>query len=163
MNSKKMILVAVMALFIGSTLYGCANYAKVGAYPTWDWRARPNIKTLQDNWTDYDIYTADVSWTGWPVCTLFDPKDDDRNLTGRTWTRVNDDKRFSDQISYTETFTRGGYPDVLSILGSDDQVWGYLYCQDNFRAVAKLVDDKTMYVYRPFAPSQNDASSVEGE
>jgi hypothetical protein len=116
------------------------------------------IQKLQENWKDYHVSYAGNS-PGVPAGIMFDPKDDGRELVGDTWTRVKDGKTVSEIISWISTYT-GFYPRLHVVLGPDKQLFGYIfYPWGSGDIVAKLIDERTLYVYDLPSPVYFDNSS----
>jgi len=126
--------------------YGCAGYGKITAKP---WGETVTVGELAKTSEKYDVSYSDQWPTAYPACFIFDPKDDGRTLIGDTWIRIEDPERIPELISWISSFSRS-YPTVQRVFGPDDQLYGFLYCDSDYRTVAKVVDQNTMYVYRPF-------------
>jgi hypothetical protein len=104
------------------------------------------IQKLQENWKDYRISYAGTS-ISIPAAIMFDPKDDERELVGDRWTRVESKETVSEIVGWINTYTQF-YPRLHVILGPDNQLFGYIFypwIADNI--VAKLIDEGTLYVY----------------
>jgi hypothetical protein len=130
---------------------GCAlhtGYGKIRAQP---WRGeRITIQELQENWEDYTIHYAGLS-VGTVSGIMFDPKNDNRTLTGDKWIKVEDQETLAELISWMKTYVAYD-PQVWKILGPDNDLYGYLlYPGYQFsspdQAVVKVVNDTTMYMY----------------
>jgi hypothetical protein len=156
MNSNKylyVILIGVMIVFLFS---GCASiipgYGKLWPQPMRGERVA--IEQLVENWGDYVIHYAGLN-VGNPAGIMFDPKDDDRTLTGDKWIKVEDKETLSELIGWMKSYTEY-YPRIWRILGPNNEFFGYLFYPsyrmyaDN--VVIKVIDDKTMYVYDVESP-----------
>ncbi|MBW1672926.1 MAG: hypothetical protein JRF06_04870 [Deltaproteobacteria bacterium] len=76
---------------------------------------------------------------------IFDPKNDDKTLTGDKWIKIEDQEILSALIGWIQTYIQFD-PRLWRIVGPDDQCYGYLFCACN-HVVIKSVDDTTIYVY----------------
>jgi hypothetical protein len=156
MNSNKylyVILIGVMIVFLFS---GCASiipgYGKLWPQPMRGERVA--IEQLVENWEDYVIHYAGLN-VGNPAGIMFDPKDDDRTLTGEKWVKVEDKETLLELVGWMKSYTEY-YPQIWRILGPNNEFFGYLFYPsyrmyaDN--VVIKVIDDKTMYVYDVESP-----------
>jgi len=76
---------------------------------------------------------------------MFDPKNDDKILTGDKWIKIEDKETLSELIGWIRTYIQFD-PRLWRILGPDDQFYGYLFFAWG-HVVIKVVDDRTMYMY----------------
>lgn len=131
---------------------GCAwlkGYAKVRLSTEYD---DMTIEKLEANWSDYSISYAGMS-TSNPAGIMFDPKNDGRKLIGDRWVRVEDRETVSEIIGWIKTYTQF-QPRLHVLLGLDNQLYGYVfYAWGHDYIVAKLIDDKTLYVYDLVSPN----------
>ena len=113
-----------------------------------------NIQALEKNWEAYTIYYTRTGGTHYGnVALLFDPKDDDRTLVARRWTRIEDKKTLS---SIIDNMDRRGYrPGMYTIVGPNGKNYGYLYAARRW-LITKVESDTKMHVYdfptRPSGP-----------
>jgi hypothetical protein len=149
MNRKHYIYGTIIAMIMVFLFSRCAafltGYGKIRPQP---WHGeRVTIQELQENWKDYTIYYAGLS-VGTVAGIIFDPKNDKRTLTGDKWIKVEDKETLSELISWMETYTAYN-PQIWRILGPGNELYGYLYYPQSYEehAVAKVVNDTTMYVY----------------
>lgn len=130
---------------------GCAlhtSYGKIRPQPRHG--ERVTIQELQKNWEDYTIHYAGLSVAA-VAGIMFDPKNDNRTLTGNRWTKVEDQETLAELIGWMKAYT-GYYPEVLEIRGPDNDLYGYLFYPgyQSFSPhppVVKVVNDTTMYMY----------------
>lgn len=151
------VLITVLALFLFG---GCATLRSGGAASI----IGPNGEavTLQDlvkNWEAYDIYYAGIS-DDTPSALLFDPKNDDKALSGKRWEKVEDQKLLASMIDFIQRYINFD-PRLYSIVGPDHQVYGYVFSPTN-EVYLKVVDAKTIYVYEVESPLYKDKGSDEG-
>ena len=136
----------IVILMMVSLVSGCAwlkGYGKVRLSTEY---GDMTIQKLQSNWNHYNVYYAGMS-TSNPAGIMFDPKHDGRELVGDRWVRVEDKETVSGIISWIKTYTQF-HPRLHVLLGPDNQLYGYLfYTWGHDHVVAKLIDDKTLYVY----------------
>jgi hypothetical protein len=109
------------------------------------------IQELQENWKDYIISYAGTSISN-PAGIMFDPKDDGRELVGDRWTSVEGKETVSEIIGWIKTYTQF-HPKLHVILGPDNQLFGYLFSPwGSGDVVAKVIDERTLYVYDLMSP-----------
>ena len=137
---KKNVALWAMVLVVAALLYGCANYGTLRPTAAQD----VTIDSLAKNWQNYSVY-----WTGLdigePTGIMFDPKTDDKALTGERWYRVESEESLSKMIMWLK-FNKDYYPFLWRMVGPDGQSYGYVYTGYTHFAM-KLVDEKTMLVY----------------
>ena len=134
----------VLVFFIS----GCAMLTGYGKIRPQPWHGEQvTIQKLQNNWEDYTIHYAGLS-VGTVAGITFDPKNDNRTLTGDKWIKVEDQQTLSELIGWMKTYTRYN-PQIWRILGPDNEFYGYLYYPKSHEvhAVAKVLNDTTLYVY----------------
>ena len=149
MNRNIPVYMALIGVIIMLLFSGCASmltgYGKLRPQPMRGQTVA--IGELVENWEDYVIHYAGSS-VGTPAGIMFDPKNDERSLTGDKWIKVEDQQTLSELIGWMKTYYAYN-PQIWRILGPDNQFYGYLYYPHahNENAVVKVVDDTTMYVY----------------
>lgn len=148
----------IAGLLLVFLISGCALRTGYGKF-----RLQPRdgvevtVQYLLENWKDYTVYYAGSS-IGNPGGIMFDPKGDNRTLTGDTWIKVEDRRTLSELIGWMKTYHEYN-PQIWRILGPDDELYGYLYYPRTHRqlAVTKVVDETTMYVYDLLSPRRLDS------
>jgi hypothetical protein len=156
MNRNKYIYIALMGVMVIFLFSGCASmltgYGKLRPQPLKS--ERVTLEALEKNWEDYVIHYAGLS-VGTPAGIMFDPKDDDRTLTGNKWIKVEAKETLSELIGWMKTYTEFN-PQIWKILGPNNEFFGYLfypsYIMHVDTVVIKVIDDKTMYVYDVESP-----------
>ncbi|MFW6115149.1 MAG: hypothetical protein ACOC6E_02505 [Thermodesulfobacteriota bacterium] len=104
------------------------------------------IQQLEENWDDYHIFYGGLS-SGNPSGIMFDPKHDERKLTGDGWTRVDDRESASEIIGWLRVYSQFP-PELHVIIGPESKLYGYLFYPVGYDyPVAKVIDEKTLYVY----------------
>lgn len=96
---------------------------------------------------------------------MFDPKNDDKVLTGDKWIKVEDQETLLELIGWIGTYIEFD-PRLWRILGPDDQYYGYLFFAWGHvvikAVVIKAVDDGTMFVYDLESPLYIEDVQVPG-
>jgi len=166
MNQSKRVYMALMGVAIMLLFFGCASmltgYGKLRPQPL---RGKTvAIGELAENWQDYAIHYAGFN-IGNPAGILFDPKDDDRTLTGDKWVKVEDKETLLELIGWMKSYTEY-YPRIWRILGPNNELFGYLF-YPSYRmyaddVVIKVIDEKTMYVYDVESPRLQKRSPLFG-
>ena len=166
MNQSKRVYIALIGVTIMLLFSGCASmlagYGKLRPQSVRDQRVA--IGELEENWEDYVIHYAGLS-VGSPAAIMFDPKDDDRTLTGEKWIKVEDKETLSELIGWMKTYTEFN-PQIWRILGPNNEFFGYLFYPSHRthldNVVIKVIDDKTMYVYDVESPRIQEDESFLG-
>ena len=131
-------------------LSGCANYAKVvfesANRKYYDVESKMTVQKLVDNWKDYNVSYSGISI---PQADgiMFDIKKDDNKMVGDYWKKITDEEAFSTLVYWRVKDRDRGK--LYKIMGRNNKLFGYIYCPDpDKNPVAKILDDKTIYVYR---------------
>ena len=105
------------------------------------------VKKLMDNRMDYHVSYSGLS-SHQADGIMFDMKKDDYILQGDSWIEIEEEEVFSSLVLWNiETHGQGK---LYKIIGPYDKLFGYVYLPyQNRNITAKIVDDKTLYVYRP--------------
>jgi hypothetical protein len=130
-----------------AALPGCAvqlGYGRVSPAPE-----DKTIQELVDNRHDFHVYYSGLH-TGRPSGLMFDPRHDDRELTGKLWEPVTD-RATLDEIVMWLGFHDHYKPGIFEITGPEKVLYGYVYTGWN-HIVARSVDAHTMYVMGLPAP-----------
>lgn len=153
MKTKHFIYSVIILIMMVFLMSGCAwikGYGKVRLSS--EHKDDMTIQRLQENWDDYHVYYAGISPSN-PAGIMFDPKNDGRELVGDRWTRVEDGKTVSEIISWIKAYTQF-HPRLHVLLGPDNQLYGYVfYAWGHDYIVAKVIDDRTLYVYDLESPN----------
>jgi hypothetical protein len=156
MDRNRYAYMTIIGLMIMLLFSGCASmlagYGKLRPQPM---RGKGvTIEELEENWKDYVVHYAGLN-VGSPAGIMFDPKYDDRTLTGEKWIKVEDKKTLSELIGWMKTYTEFN-PRIWRILGPNNEFFGYLFYPSHRmyadNVVIKVIDDKTMYVYDVESP-----------
>jgi hypothetical protein len=150
MDTKKKIYLLLIPFLTLLLFGGCATLRSGGVASV----IGPNgkaitLQELQTTWDAYAIFYAGISDDG-PTALLFDPKNDDRKLSGKRWKRVESRELLSSMIDFIKNLTEFD-PRLYSIMGPDHQVYGYVFSPTN-EVYLKVVDGKTIYVYDVESP-----------
>ena len=170
MKMKKYIFPSMTVLVLAFLISGCAWTQQYGKIKHQYERVEGmNAQVLWENRDNYNIYYAgyygNVSIKH-PSAVMFDPKGDDKALVGDKWTKVDNDIRLAKLLRSIEIqeSVGGPPPKIWSILGPDDQFYGYMFSGWD-HIVMKVVDDHTMLVYDIPMPGYLDSplnSSASG-
>lgn len=143
----------VYALLLGLALIlGCAGYGKLSLQFGPD--EKVSLQTLVKNWQDYDLLYAGQDLKH-PSAVMFDPKDDNRTLTGDRWFKIGDKETLDAIVDYISRELPMGpyYPRLWKIIGPNGDLYGYMFTAW-IHATMKSLDESTMFVYDlPLPPS----------
>lgn len=109
------------------------------------------IKYLENTRNDYNIYYAGYYGslsTKHPSALVFDLKNDQNELKGDKWTKIDDKETLLDivdSISRQESL-EGMDPEIWKIFGPDNKFYGYFYSAWR-HLVLKVINEKTMTMY----------------
>lgn len=145
MNWNKSIHMAIIGLVLVFLISGCAGYGKIRLQPSRG--ERITIEQLEENWQDYTVSYNGLKVSN-PKGIMFDPKNNETTLVGDTWIKVEDKKTVSEIIGWIKNYTQFN-PQVWTILGPDDRLYGYLFYPSRGQVVIKVVNDTTMHVSSP--------------
>jgi len=145
MIMKKYIRLALMAFVSASIISGCSGYGKIRLQSLYG--DDVTIEKLQENLPDYTVYYAGYAVNN-PSGIIFDPKNDTKTLMpSERWTKLDDRESVIEVISWIKIQDSSNfYPRLYSILGPDDQFYGYLFSAWD-HLLTKVVDGKTLWVY----------------
>ncbi|HDZ91224.1 MAG: hypothetical protein JRJ09_05545 [Deltaproteobacteria bacterium] len=102
------------------------------------------IKEIEENWQEYDIYYAGLSYKS-PSAIMFDPKRDGRRLIGVKWMPVTDRSVTVDIIEWLDSYVN--YPPTLwKILGPEGKFFGYIYTSAMEQVVIERIDPNTLKI-----------------
>lgn len=152
MERRKILYLTIIVFVSLFFIYGCSLFHGYGKLRQQSRDGtRITIQDLEKNMNDYTIYYAGYYGSlsiKHPSAVMFDPKNDSKGLVGDKWTIVKNKHTLSELISSIQSQeTVGGfYPRLWRILGPDEQLYGFLFTAWD-HVVAKVIDDKMMWVY----------------
>ena len=121
-------------------LFSCAGLSDYGALgPPVGSHGTAFVADLENGWERYDIY-YNTWYAATPAALMFDPRDNGITLTGKSWTKVEEQAVFSDYLKRLNPSTR-----LFAIVGPKKQLLGYMLTPTN-QLYIKKIDDKTYYV-----------------
>ncbi len=145
MDTRQSIRYSTIILTLLLFVFGCATgqYGRI----TREYASTNSLTIggLEENWQTYDVYYAGLSEDD-PTGIMFDPKGDDRKLTGERWVKLEDKEGVSRVILWLENLGPELRPYLFRLIGPDQQTYGYIYTATN-RVVAKAVDAETLYLF----------------
>ena len=134
------------------SIMGCSgNYGKFKAQSEND--SKVAQQELIENWLDYNIWYRDTA-------LVFAPKNDDRKILlggkrGWHWHTIKDQETWTEFVK--ANMTSGGFfspvradyamTGVREIWGPDNQLYGFIICQQRDGVSVKLVDENTMRLW----------------
>jgi len=102
------------------------------------------IKEIDDNWQEYDIYYAGLSYKS-PSAIMFDPKQDGKRLIGIKWMPVTERSVVLTIVEWLDADPN--YPPTLfAILGPKDEFFGYMYTSAIQDVVIKEIEPGTLKI-----------------
>ena len=125
-------------LFIGGCLgnYGSIRVATGNRGAT--------IGELEENWDNYDIYYAGLSYKS-PSAIMFDPKNDGKRLIGIKWMPVTEKSVVVTIVEWLDSYVN--YPPTLwKILGPKGDFYGYIYTSAMEQVVIEEIEPNTLKI-----------------
>ncbi len=133
--------VFVLALFFMSGCLGLGNY---GSIRVADGKWANTIQHLIENWQDYDIYYAGLSYKS-PSAIMFDPKKSGRRLVSDKWMPVTEQSVVKTIVEWLDNYVN--FPPTLwKILGPKGDFFGYVYTSATQEVVVREIDPNTLFV-----------------
>lgn len=143
-------------------MHGCMSPKEYGGIrPVSSPENTVTIAEIIKGWQNYSIYYADVN-PAYPSAILIDPKGDELRLTNDRWVPVKKQDELIELIKWID-MDIDSPPDLLAVLGPDEQVFGYLYTGWH-HVLIKLVDSTTLWVDdSPLPINELDDNSMPGD
>lgn len=135
-----LVVLGIVFLFVGCAGYGKLRYARPSAYAV-------TTQELLDQWQDYEIYLSGRRDD--PSAILFGAKNlNQRLVVDERWSRVENEQMLLRAVHAIENQPSFGgyYARLWVVLGPDDHFYGYMLTAWD-RALLKMLDEKTLYVY----------------
>lgn len=102
------------------------------------------IKEIEENWQDYDIYYAGLSYKS-PSAIMFDPKQDGKSLIGIKWVPVTERSVLLTIVEWLDSYTN--FPPTLwKILGPKGEFFGYMYTSAMEDVVIEEIEPGTLKI-----------------
>lgn len=136
------IMVAMVLSLAFLSYQGCVAYWGYGEVKPAH-KDSPNIKDLMENWQDYHVRFSGLSIDN-PSGLMFDPKRDQKELTGKYWRPVTERATLERIVMWLEA-KGSSQPRLLRIIGPDRILYGYVYT-GRTQVVSRAVDEQTMWV-----------------
>ena len=102
------------------------------------------IKEIEDNWENYDIYYAGLSYKS-PSAIMFDPKDDGKRLIGVKWIPVTDKWVVVTIVEWLDSYINHP-PTLWKILGPKGEFFGYMYTSAMQEVVIEEIEPNTLKI-----------------
>jgi hypothetical protein len=130
-------------MVLGVVAAGCSspNYGNIQRQTDAD--EPVSLKQLTDNWKDHDVFYA-TRYSSRPAAVMFDPKNDDKRLTGEGWYRIEDPVTLAKTIRIIQIWYSAATVGVVR--SPDDRIFGYMYYPPGLNIPIKMVDENTLYV-----------------
>lgn len=160
MDTKKTIQRGLLVLLALLLLGGCGTFINTAQLKTPG--TIGNMVTLEDlvkNWDAYNVYYAGLA-DDTPAALLFDPKNDQKALSGKRWEKVEDRKLLTSMVDFIKRYSNFD-PRLYSIVGPDHQVYGYVFSPTN-EVYMRVADERTIYVYDVESPLYRNDGNDQG-
>ena len=132
--------IIISALFLLMT--GClGSYGKIVEQS--DNAPKVTITDLKQSWNQYHVYSGSRDGVR-PSALMFDPKENDTKLTGDSWIKIDDEKKFLDTLGKVNLFSSNAR--IKLIKGQDEKMFGFLYYPPFLHVPVKIIDANTLYI-----------------
>ena len=136
-----------IALFFlaGTLLFGCAGYGRLGPQVPAE---KEGFEDLLARWDEFEVSVV-YDDQGGAVALLFDPDADDRTLTGRAGSRLdNPAEALSVKREVEQSRMRMNRARLVTVLGPDGANYGYAFTALS-HLILKMVDGKILHASAP--------------
>ena len=100
------------------------------------------------NWQDYDVYSdGPVEKT---AGVIFDPKDDERNLVGFQWVKVQSKRNVESAVNWITSFVAYN-PKLYKVFDEQGKFYGYVFVAD-YRPIPTRLDERTLMIPKNESP-----------
>jgi hypothetical protein len=128
---------------------GCAAPMGAGRYKAMSLgEQKRTLAELEKNWSSYDIYSDGA--VGPTAAVIFDPRDNDRKLTGNGYIQLEDEKSVNLAIQTIQGYHQYD-PRLYEITGDDGRFYGYVFLA-YYLPVPSRVDERTLSLPRYKSP-----------
>jgi len=131
----------LLALFC---LSGCLGLEKYGSIRAADGQWANTIQGLIENWQEYHIYYAGLSYKS-PSAIMFNPKQGDKRVVSQKWMPVTDQSVVITIVKWLDSYVN--FPPYLSVvLGPNGDFFGYVYTSAEEQVVAREIEPNTLFI-----------------
>lgn len=138
-----------ISLFLTTILLGCAltvPVSRLETVPRAEQRAK--LEDLTKNWQLYDVYTdGPVNSTS---ALIFDPKNDDRNLLGFQYVKVESRRNLQSAVNWIDSYVQYD-PRLYKIFDEEGGFYGWVYIA-LYRPMPRRVDEGTLLLPKYLSP-----------
>ena len=155
---KRLFYIAILFVTL-CLMSGClGNY---GTIRVADGKWGNTIQNLIENWQDYDIYYAGLSYKS-PSAIMFDPKKGGKRLISNKWMPVTEQSVVKTIVEWLDSYVT--FPPTLSkILGPKGEFFGYMYTSAIQQVVVREIDPNTLFVEDIPLPRMDYGGGLRGE
>jgi len=123
---------------------GCLGLEKYGSIRAADGQGDSSIQNLIENWQEYHIYYAGLSYKS-PSAILFNPKEGNKRVVSKKWMPVTDQSVAVTIVKWLDSYIN--FPPYLSkILGPKGDFFGYVYTSAQEQVVVREIEPNTLFV-----------------
>jgi len=151
----------IMMLLALCFLPACVGLEKYGSIRVADDEWADSIQNLVENWQEYHIYYAGLSYKS-PSAIMFVPKQGDKRVVSRKWMPVTDQSVAATIVKWLDSYMN--FPPTLwKILGPDGHFFGYVYTSAEEQVVVREIEPNTLFVEDIPLPPFDYGSGGKGE
>ena len=123
---------------------GCLGLEKYGSVRVADGQYATTMQNLIENWQEYHIYYAGLSYKS-PSAILFNPKKGNKRVVSEKWVPVTDQSVAITIVKWLDSYVN--YPPYLyKILGPKGHFFGYVYTSAMEQVVVREIEPNTLFV-----------------
>jgi hypothetical protein len=154
-------IISVLLLLSVWILSGCLGLEKYGKIRVADGEHASTIQNLIENWQEYHIYYAGLSYKS-PSAIMFNPKQGDKRVVSQKWVPVTDQSVAITIVKWLDSYVN--FPPTLwKILGPQGDFFGYVYTSAEEQVVVREIEPNTLFVEDiPLPPFDYGPSSGKG-
>jgi len=143
-STQRLIGMSILLLLSLFFLTGCLGLQNYGKIRVADGQWSNTIQNLIENWQEYHIYYAGLSYKS-PSAILFNPKQGDKRVVSNRWTPVTDQSVAITIVKWLDSYVN--YPPTLwKILGPQGDFFGYVYTSAVEQVVVREIEPNTLFV-----------------
>ncbi|MBC8418027.1 MAG: hypothetical protein H8E10_05475 [Desulfobacterales bacterium] len=141
---KRLFSIPLLFLLVSVLMTGCLGLENYGTLRVASGKWGATIQEVIDNWQDYDIYYAGLSYKS-PSAVMFDPRKGGKRLVSDKWVPVTEQSVLKTIVDWLNSYIN--YPPTLwKLLGPKGDFFGYMYTSATEQVVVKQIDPDTMWV-----------------
>ncbi len=158
---KRLFHLSLLLLLLLFFMTGCLGLENYGTIRVADGKWGNTIQNLIENWQDYDIYYAGLSYKS-PSAIMFGPKKGGKRLISNKWVPVTEQPVVKTIVEWLDSYVTFP-PTLFKILGPEGEFFGYMYTSVIQQVVVRKIDPNTLFVEDIPLPPMDYGGGLRGE